>query len=125
MSSRAPSRGIHVVSVTPFLPDETLDVASLRRLVDFCADAGAVGMLVLGVMGEADRLSDAERVRVIDHVVESNQGRLEITVGVTAGATVVARERARAAERSGARFVMVAPPVGPRQAASCEIILLA
>ena len=73
--------GVHVVAVTPFLPDESLDLASLVTLLEFCHDAGAQGILILGVMGEADRLADVERVRVIDTVVTANERRLQVTVG--------------------------------------------
>ena len=104
--------GVHVVTVTPFLPDESLDEASIDSLVEFCAGAGAEGLLILGVMGEADKLSDGERERIIDRFVAHNAGRMQITVGVTAGATVTVRERARDAIRRGADAVMVSPPIG-------------
>lgn len=104
--------GVHVVTVTPFLPDESLDEASIDSLVEFCAGAGAEGLLILGVMGEADKLSDDERERVIDRFVAQNAGRMQITVGVTAGATVVVRARARDAIRRGADAAMVSPPIG-------------
>jgi 4-hydroxy-tetrahydrodipicolinate synthase len=118
--------GVHVVTATPFRPDESLDEESLRSLVDFCASAGANGLLILGVMGEADRLSDCERERVVDLVLGHNAGRMQITVGVTAGSTVVARERARDAIRRGADAVMVSPPQGssagePRRDHFCRV----
>ena len=106
--------GVHVVAVTPFLPDESLDLASLVTLLEFCHDAGAQGILILGVMGEADRLADVERVRVIDTVVTANERRLQVTVGVTAGSSVVARQRAEEARRRGADMVMISPPPGSR-----------
>jgi 4-hydroxy-tetrahydrodipicolinate synthase len=56
--------GVHSVLVTPFAPDESLDEASLRTLIDYYVAAGVAGVLVLGVLGEADKLSDAERERV-------------------------------------------------------------
>jgi 4-hydroxy-tetrahydrodipicolinate synthase len=105
-------RGVHVVTVTPFLPDEALDEESLRSLVAFCADAGVAGLLILGVMGEADRLSDGERERVIEVTLAHNAGRMQVTVGVTAASTVVTRARARDAVRRGADAVMVSPPAG-------------
>jgi 4-hydroxy-tetrahydrodipicolinate synthase len=104
--------GVHVVMATPFLPDEEVDEVSVRSLIDFCAQAGSDGLLVLGVMGEADRLSDAERERVIDLTIDHSAGRMQVTVGVTAGSTLVARARAVAAARRGADAVMVAPPPG-------------
>jgi len=103
---------VHVVTVTPFLPDERLDETSLRSLVEFCLKAGADGLLILGVMGEAERLSDRERERVIETVIDQNAGRMQVTVGVSAGSTLVTRERAVDALRRGADAVMVAPPSG-------------
>lgn len=104
--------GVHAVVATPFLPDEALDEASLGTLLDHVAAAGAVGVLILGVLGEADRLSDAERERVVAVATERAAGRLQVTVGITHGATAVTAERARAAERAGAAAVMVSPPPG-------------
>ncbi len=104
--------GVHNVTATPFLPDEALDEASLPTLVGYCLAAGCEGMLILGVLGEADKLSDAERDRVVAGVVEAAAGRLQITVGVTHPSTVVTKERAHAALRLGADAVMVSPPPG-------------
>ena len=50
--------GVHCISATPFLPDESLDPASLKTLLDYLAAGGCTGALVLGVLGEADRLDD-------------------------------------------------------------------
>ena len=104
--------GVHSVLPTPFLPDESLDEASLRSLVDFAAAAGADGILVLGVLGEADRLADAERDRVLHLALERAADRLQVTVGITHQSTVVTAARAHAAARAGAAAVMVAPPLG-------------
>ena len=104
--------GVHNVTATPFLPDESLDEASLRTLVEYCVATGCDGMLILGVLGEVDKLSDAERDRAIAGFVDASNGRLEMTVGVTAGSTVTARERALRAVELGADAVMVSPPPG-------------
>lgn len=110
--------GVHVVAVTPFLPDESLDEESIGTLVEFCSRAGSDGILMLGVMGEAERLSDLEREQVIDAVIARNTGRMQITVGVTAGSTFTTRQRAIAAVQRGADAVMVAPPPGTSADAS-------
>ena len=44
--------------------------------------------------------------------IEHVQGRVQVTVGVSHPATVVAAERARSAERMGATAVMVSAPAG-------------
>jgi 4-hydroxy-tetrahydrodipicolinate synthase len=104
--------GVHNVAATPFLPDQSLDAASLATLVEYCAARGCEGMLVLGVLGEADKLADAERDRAIAGFVEAAAGRLQITVGVTHPSTTVTRQRIRRAIDLGADAVMVSPPPG-------------
>jgi 4-hydroxy-tetrahydrodipicolinate synthase len=104
--------GVHNVTATPFLPDESLDETSLATLVEYCVRTGCDGMLILGVLGEQDKLSDDERDRVIAGVVEASNGRLQITVGTTHGSTVVTRARSQRAIELGADAVMVSPPPG-------------
>lgn len=106
------SPGVHSVIVTPFAADESLDEAALHSVVDYYVGSGLAGILVLGVLGEADRLTDAERERVQRIAIEHVRGRVQVTVGISHPATVVAAERARSAERVGASAVMVAPPGG-------------
>jgi 4-hydroxy-tetrahydrodipicolinate synthase len=104
--------GVHSVIVTPFAADESLDEPALRSVLDYYVASGLAGVLVLGVLGEADRLADSERERVQRIAIEHVDGRVQLTVGVSHPATVVAAERARSAERMGATAVMVAPPGG-------------
>lgn len=104
--------GVHCVMATPFLPDESLDLDSLNTLLDYLVRQGCDGALILGVLGEADRLTDAERELVIDHCLKEAGDKLQFSVGVTANSTYAARERALHAEAAGATAVMVSPPPG-------------
>jgi 4-hydroxy-tetrahydrodipicolinate synthase len=112
VSARALSPGVHSVVVTPFAADESLDEASIPSLVDYYVAAGVQGLLVLGVLGEADRLSDREREAVQARTLEAVAGRVQVTVGITHASTVVCAERARSAEAAGASAVMASPPPG-------------
>ena len=106
------ANGVHCVMATPFLPDEALDLVSLATLIDYLVDAGCDGMLILGVLGEADKLSDTERDTMIEESIRLSAGRLQVSVGITHGATAVCRARALAAQAAGAAGVMVSPPPG-------------
>jgi 4-hydroxy-tetrahydrodipicolinate synthase len=97
---------------TPFLPDESLDEASLATLIDYLVDGGCDGILVLGVLGEADKLSDSERDWMVRTCIELSAGRLQVSVGITHSSTKVARDRALASAKAGAASVMVSPPPG-------------
>lgn len=104
--------GVHCVMATPFLPDESLDEASLATLIDYLVDGGCDGILILGVLGEADKLSDSERDQMVHRCLELSDGRLQVSVGITHGSTKVARDRAQACAKAGAAAVMVSPPPG-------------
>lgn len=104
--------GVHNVMATPFTEDEALDLESVGTLIDYLAAAGVDGVLVLGVLGEADRVSDAERKALIEATLKHAAGRLQVTVGITHGSTVVVRQRAREAAEMGADAVMISPPPG-------------
>jgi 4-hydroxy-tetrahydrodipicolinate synthase len=97
---------------TPFLPDESLDEASLATLNDNQVEGGCDGILILGVLGEADKLSDAERDRMIAKSIELSAGRLQDSDGITHNSTTVTRARALACVEAGAAAVMVSPPPG-------------
>ncbi len=104
--------GVHCISATPFSPDESLDLASLKTLLDYLVTGGCTGALVLGVLGEADRLDDAERQHVLSTALEYAGDRLQISAGVTHHSTVVTRRRAFEAQEQGVAAVMVSPPPG-------------
>ena len=53
--------GVWNIVPTPFLEDGELDEASLPTLTRFVAGCGVDGMTILGVLGEAAKLSDDER----------------------------------------------------------------
>lgn len=105
-------KGVFPILATPFRDDESLDLESMRSLVRFMRAAGVDGVTVLGVLGEANRLTDAERERVIEAAVSAAQG-LPVIVGASAGGTLTACELARMAQSAGAAAVMVTPQADP------------
>ncbi len=75
-ASAPPSfRGVFPILATPFRADESLDLEGFRRTVEFMADAGVDGVTVVGVLGESNRLVDAERARLIETAVSVAKSR--------------------------------------------------
>lgn len=101
--------GVNPILPTPFLDDGSLDIPSLRRLIDFQRDAGVDGVAILGFMGEAHKLSEEERNTVVRTVVDQAAGDFPVWVGVRALGTAGAIEQAAASEKLGAAAVFVAP----------------
>lgn len=96
------ARGVWGVVATPFSPAGAIDRASLSRLVRHYQRIGVTGLTVLGVFGEAARLSTAERRTVLEVVRDSCE--LPLVIGATAlGTAPVIEEAASAAALAGDR----------------------
>ncbi len=102
--------GIFNILATPFSADYAVDYASLRRLVRFQMELGAQGLTILGVMGEAAKLSVDERRAVMDTVVETVNGAIPIVVGASHSQLSTCIALSQAAFKAGADGVMIAPP---------------
>jgi len=104
--------GVFHILATPFREDGALDTAGLPRLVECALATGITGFTILGIAGEAHRLTDEERRRVVETVVKETRGRVPVAVGVSASGTHLATAFARMAREHGADALMVAPPAG-------------
>lgn len=102
--------GVFPILATPFGDDERLDLDSLTKLIRFMARIGVDGVTVLGVLGEANRMADHERERVIRASVTAAAGEIPVCVGATHTGTAGCVELCGMAAQAGAAAVMVAPP---------------
>ncbi len=105
-----PLRGVYNITPTPFHDDGALDVESLKRLTTFTREKGVDGMTILGVLGEADKLTERERDEVIAATIEAAGSGFPICVGTTHAGTDGCIAFSRRAQELGAAAVMVAPP---------------
>ena len=102
--------GIFNILATPFDVQQQLDVASLRNLIEFQLDKGAFGLTILGVLGEAAKLSVDERNLVMETVMETVNGRVPVVVGTSHQELATCINLSRTAFTAGAAGVMIAPP---------------
>jgi 4-hydroxy-tetrahydrodipicolinate synthase len=102
--------GVCPIALTPFTDEGDVDLWGIDSLAGLYLDSGVHGLTVLGIMGEAHKLSDAERRVVTRRYISAVGGRVPVVVGCSAMATRVTVERAHEAEAAGAAAVMVAPP---------------
>src|SRR5690554_5917422 len=100
---------------TPFTPDGRLDEESLARLTRFLVARGVDGVTVLGFLGEAHKLSEAEQDVVVTVTVQAAGGRVPVFAGASAGGVKVGVERGLRFVELGAAGLMVAP-VAPEAA---------
>jgi len=102
--------GIHFMLPTPYQANGQVDLDAFQRLVGKAREVGCRGVVCLGVMGEAHRLSDDERDAVMAAVIAQAGKDVAVTVGVSSEANHLAALRAEEAQKAGATAVMVAPP---------------
>ena len=74
--------GLGVAMVTPFNEDGTIDFESIPPLVKNITSGRANYILVMGTTAEVNTLSDSEKKKVIRRVVESNQNKLPLVIGI-------------------------------------------
>ncbi len=103
------TRGVYVIAATPFAEDGALDLASTDSLVDFYLGCGVHGMTILGIMGEAPKLTAEESVTFLTRVLARVDGRAGVIVGVSNPGLDNLASLAKTAMDKGAAGVMVAP----------------
>lgn len=108
MRLSADARGVYAIAPTPFSPDGSIDRTSLARMCEFYLKAGVTGITVLGQLGEAPKLDQAESVAIVTEVVRRMP--VPVIVGVTAPGFAAMRALTHEAMSAGAAGVMIAPP---------------
>lgn len=104
--------GVYIISATPFTNSGEIDYASADQLVEFYIERKVDGMTILGMMGEAPKLSFDESIGFMQHMLKRVNDRIPVIVGVSnAGISNIAALSHHAME-SGAAGVMIAPAGG-------------
>ncbi len=103
-------RGVVPVLATPFHADASIDESFLRRQIDFCSASGVARLCAPAFGSEYYKLSDSERRRVAEIVVQHANHRVPILVNVGAPGIQATVEFSRHAESLGADGIMVAAP---------------
>ena len=75
-------KGTGVALVTPFHKDGSIDFKSFRKIIDRCIDGKVEYLVPLGTTGESATLTNNERRAVVDFVIEINDKRLPIVLGL-------------------------------------------
>ena len=106
-------KAVVIVQGTPFNSDGSLDLQGLRANTQFLVERCKGKRFVLvptGSTGEFYALSDAERIQVIETVIEVADGAVPVVAGTAAAGTETTIELSQAAEKAGADGVQVVLP---------------
>ncbi|MBL8865666.1 MAG: dihydrodipicolinate synthase family protein [Planctomycetia bacterium] len=103
-------RGILPIVHTPFTDADEIDVAALKREIDWAFAQGSDG-IGTGMVSEIMRLTYSERIGYAKTLVELTAGRGSVFMAVGAESTKQAIEYSKEAERAGCDAVMAVPPL--------------
>ncbi len=114
MSQRLTERasGVYTISATPFAEDGALDLESTDRLMDFYLGHGVHGVTLLGIMGEAPKLTEPESLAFVGRALKRLAGRIPAVIGVSQAGLASLAAFSRKVMELGAAGVMVAPTPG-------------
>jgi 4-hydroxy-tetrahydrodipicolinate synthase len=107
------AKGVYIIAATPFTDDGALDLQSVDSLTDFYLGCGVHGFTLLGMMGEAHKLTPEESIDVVKRVI-ARAGDRQVIVGVSHAGLENVRRLSHEVMVAGAAGVMVAPPAGLR-----------
>ena len=107
----APFRGTYTVLITPFTADgKSVDVPTLKTLVNWQIEQGIHGLIPLGSTGEFLSMTREERQLVTETCVKTAAGRVPVLIGTGAEWTDECVALSKEAQELGADGVMIIPP---------------
>lgn len=74
--------GTGVALITPFKSDFSVDVDALKKIVEYQIENGINYLVVMGTTAENATLSEGEKQLVIDTVIQTNNNRLPLVIGI-------------------------------------------
>lgn len=95
-------RGSIVALATPMYSDGTLDIPSLRKLIDWHIEKGTDSIVVVGTSGESPTLTSEEQYSLVKTAVDHAAGRISIIAGSGGNSTAAAVQQTSLVKKAGA-----------------------
>jgi dihydrodipicolinate synthase/N-acetylneuraminate lyase len=102
--------GLVHAPVTPFKRDQSIDLDTYARIIEFHLRNGAEALAVPMPEGEDMSLRDGELREILEFAIGQVKGRVPVIAHVSDAGTQIAVERAVHAETAGAAAIMSHPP---------------
>lgn len=102
--------GTGVALVTPFTSKGAVDYDALRKLVRYQVENGTDFLVVQGTTGETATLTADEKEKVLTTIIEENDGKLKIVLGLAGNNTAATVAAFQAFDRKGVDGFLTASP---------------
>lgn len=94
---------------TPFKKGD-VDLPAMRKLVRAVIDGGCSGVVSAGCTGEAATLTESERTRLLETVLDEAKGKIPVIVGTGTNSTAETIKRTKWAKQANADAALVITP---------------
>lgn len=105
-----PFKGTGVALITPFRHNKSIDDNALVRIVSHVIDNGADFLVALGTTSEAPTLTADEKKHVVDLILDTNNGRLPVMLGMGGNSTEAVTEAIKAQDFTGIDGILSVVP---------------
>lgn len=102
--------GTGVALITPFKEDLSVDVEGLKKVVNYNIDNGTDYLVVLGTTAESATLNKEEKQLVIDTIVEANNKRLPLVLGIGGNNTAAVIEEMKTSNLTAFTAILSVSP---------------
>ena len=103
-------KGLGVAMVTPFLQTGEVDYPNLEQLVNHLIHSGVDYLVALGTTGETPTLTDDEKHKIVRTIVEANQNRVPVIVGMGGPSTQHILQQFKTFDFSGISAILSVTP---------------
>lgn len=103
--------GVFPALTTKFNANDSLDLKLFEKNLQAQLAAGVDGVILGGSLGEASVLSNDEKFELVKFTIEKVTGKVPVILNIAEGSTKEAVNLAVAAEKLGAKGLMLLPPM--------------
>ena len=105
-----PFSGSGVALVTPFNEDKSIDFTAVRKLVQLQILGGTDFLVVQGTTGESPTLSQEEKLKLLETIIDENAGKLKIIYGIGGNNTILVGETLKQLKIEGVDGILSVSP---------------
>ncbi len=102
--------GTGVALITPFKSDLTVDFEALTNIVNYNIDNGTDYLVISGTTGESVTITADEKKAIINTIVEANNGRLPLVLGIGGNNTAAVIEEINTTDLSHIDAILSVSP---------------
>ena len=102
--------GTGVALITPFNTDGNVDFGGLKKLINHSIDGGVEYLVLMGTTAESATLTKEEKEQVVSFIVEENNGRLPLVLGIGGNNTRAVVERIKSTDLSKFEAILSVSP---------------